>query len=167
MSHTHPPSPSPPPRYYKERGWDRDFYILPNPAWLDARFPDLAPRVQRPSVAIVSTDEAWVKFMKVRDDGSGRWLSERVKARALVSRCNEAVEQETNSRRMRGHKPQRRPSRMPAAPLSPATLSLPPSQLRLDRVALVELGNVSPEEALASSDMKLPDYEGEGMRGLR
>ena len=59
-------------RYYRERGWDRDFFLVPNPTWLDERFPELAPRVRRPCVAIVSTDEVWITFMKLRLDRVAR-----------------------------------------------------------------------------------------------
>ena len=55
-------------RYFKEQGRELDFYFVPNPAWLDARFPDQGKQVGRPSLALVSTDKKWVTFMRVRLD---------------------------------------------------------------------------------------------------
>jgi hypothetical protein len=47
-------------RYFKEQGRDTDFYLVPNPAWLDARYPDLGRQVGRPCMALVSTDKTWI-----------------------------------------------------------------------------------------------------------
>ena len=46
-------------RYYKEQGLALDFYLVPNPAWLDAKFPDKAKQVRRPAMALVSADPTW------------------------------------------------------------------------------------------------------------
>ena len=55
-------------RYYKEQGRETDFYLVPNPAWLDAKFPAKAKQVARPCMALVSTDVQWITFMKLRLD---------------------------------------------------------------------------------------------------
>ncbi|KAF8072354.1 hypothetical protein HT031_000013 [Scenedesmus sp. PABB004] len=55
-------------RYFQEQGRPTDFYLVPNPAWLDARFPAEAKQVRRPCMALVSTDKQWVTFMKLRLD---------------------------------------------------------------------------------------------------
>ena len=46
----------------------QDFWIVPEPAWLDARFPAEAKKVGRPCVALVSTNTYWMTFMKLRLD---------------------------------------------------------------------------------------------------
>ena len=55
-------------RYFREQGREPDFYLVPNPAWLDARYPSKAKQVARPCMALVSTDAQWVTFMKLRLD---------------------------------------------------------------------------------------------------
>ncbi|KAG2427874.1 hypothetical protein HXX76_012194 [Chlamydomonas incerta] len=55
-------------RFFKEQNMERDFFIVPNPKWLDAKFPELAKQVKRPCVALVSTDLMWITFMKLRLD---------------------------------------------------------------------------------------------------
>jgi hypothetical protein len=47
-------------RYFKEINRPIDFYLVPNPAWLDAKFPQQAKQVKRPCMALVSTDEQWM-----------------------------------------------------------------------------------------------------------
>lgn len=47
-------------RYFNEQNQERDFHFVPNPAWLDARFPDKAKQVKRPFAALVSTDKTWI-----------------------------------------------------------------------------------------------------------
>jgi hypothetical protein len=42
--------------------------MVPNPTWLDAKFPQQAKQVKRPCVALVSTDKQWIVFMKLRLD---------------------------------------------------------------------------------------------------
>lgn len=37
-----------------------DFYIVPQPAWLAEKFPDLDKRVRKPAVALISTDPVWI-----------------------------------------------------------------------------------------------------------
>lgn len=46
-------------RYFKEINREVDFYLVPEPKWL-AKYPEQAKKVQRPCVALVSTDKAWI-----------------------------------------------------------------------------------------------------------
>ncbi|EFJ45542.1 hypothetical protein VOLCADRAFT_106005 [Volvox carteri f. nagariensis] len=55
-------------RFFKEQNRDIDFYIVPEPVWLDKKFPELAKQVKRPCVALISTDKTWITFMKLRLD---------------------------------------------------------------------------------------------------
>uniref|UniRef100_A0A1D2A6H1 Ycf54-like protein n=2 Tax=Auxenochlorella protothecoides TaxID=3075 RepID=A0A1D2A6H1_AUXPR len=55
-------------RYYDEKGRGQDFYIVSQPHWLDAKFPNEAKKVRRPAAALISTDKAWITFMKLRLD---------------------------------------------------------------------------------------------------
>jgi len=55
-------------RYFGEQGRKRDFFFVPNPAWLDAQFPEQAKQVRRPCLALVSTDDRWMTFVKLRLD---------------------------------------------------------------------------------------------------
>lgn len=55
-------------RFFKETGKPQDFYIVPEPKWLDAKYPELAKKVKRPCVALVGTDKNWIVFMKLRLD---------------------------------------------------------------------------------------------------
>jgi hypothetical protein len=47
-------------RYFKEINRPIDFYLVPNPTWLDSKFPQQAKQVKRPCMALVSTDEQWM-----------------------------------------------------------------------------------------------------------
>lgn len=47
-------------RFFKEQNKELDFYIVPNPTWLDAKFPKEAKQVKRPCVALVGTDKMWI-----------------------------------------------------------------------------------------------------------
>ncbi|GMH39610.1 hypothetical protein BSKO_07508 [Bryopsis sp. KO-2023] len=55
-------------RFFKEKSRDIDFYLVPNPVWLDEKYPDKGKLVKRPCVALVSTDKVWMTFMKLRLD---------------------------------------------------------------------------------------------------
>ncbi|WIA27997.1 hypothetical protein OEZ86_010585 [Tetradesmus obliquus] len=55
-------------RYFQEQGRELDFFLVPNPTWLDAQFPEQAKQVKRPCMALVSSDKQWVTFMKLRLD---------------------------------------------------------------------------------------------------
>ena len=48
-------------RFFKEKGKKLDFFLVANPAWLDEDFPEESSKVRRPCVALVSTDEIWIK----------------------------------------------------------------------------------------------------------
>lgn len=48
-------------RFYGEKEKEIDFYLVPEPVWLDARYPDRAKRVRRPCIALVSTDPIWMR----------------------------------------------------------------------------------------------------------
>lgn len=47
-------------RFFKEQNKEIDFYIVPNPTWLDTKYPAEAKQVRRPCVALVSTDKLWI-----------------------------------------------------------------------------------------------------------
>jgi len=55
-------------RFFREIGRDVDFYLVPNPTWLDTTFAAQGKQVQRPCIALVSTDAVWITFMKLRLD---------------------------------------------------------------------------------------------------
>lgn len=44
----------------QETNKDIDFYLVPEPKWLDAKYPKEAKMVKRPCVALVSSDEYWI-----------------------------------------------------------------------------------------------------------
>lgn len=54
-------------RFLLEKGKDIDFWLVPNPEFLD-RFPEIDKKVRKPCCALVSTDELWIEFMKLRYD---------------------------------------------------------------------------------------------------
>lgn len=54
-------------RYLREKGLPQNFWIVPNPEFLD-NLPDIDKRVAKPCAALVSTDEGWIRFMKLRYD---------------------------------------------------------------------------------------------------
>lgn len=47
-------------RYFKEINREIDFYIVPEPRWLDQKYPEQAKMVRRPCAAIMSTDKSWI-----------------------------------------------------------------------------------------------------------
>merc|ERR1711976_999733 len=49
-------------RYFKEKGWERDFWIVPEPAWLEKKFPTESNVICRPRVALVSTNPKWITY---------------------------------------------------------------------------------------------------------
>jgi hypothetical protein len=54
-------------RHYGEQGKAIDFWLVKRPAFLEA--PELAPQVTgvpRPAAAVVSTDETFITFLKLR-----------------------------------------------------------------------------------------------------
>jgi hypothetical protein len=54
-------------RFYRETSKDQDFWIVPNPSFLDA-MPDVKKKVRLPCVAVVTTDKVWNDFVKLRMD---------------------------------------------------------------------------------------------------
>ncbi|KAH7290534.1 hypothetical protein KP509_30G052300 [Ceratopteris richardii] len=54
-------------RLFAERNREQDFWLVIEPQFLD-KFPDITKRLRRPAVALVSTDELWITFMKLRLD---------------------------------------------------------------------------------------------------
>lgn len=54
-------------RNFGERNRQQDFWLAIEPVFLD-NFPDITNRLKRPAVALVSTDELWITFMKLRLD---------------------------------------------------------------------------------------------------
>ena len=54
-------------RFYKEKAKPQDFWMVPNPAFLDA-MPDVKAKVRQPCVAVVTTDKVWNDFVKLRMD---------------------------------------------------------------------------------------------------
>ncbi|GMH05930.1 hypothetical protein Nepgr_007770 [Nepenthes gracilis] len=63
-------------RNYGERNKKLDFWLVIEPKFLN-KFPDMAKRLRRPAVALVSTNGPWITFMKLRLD---RVLSESYEA---------------------------------------------------------------------------------------
>ena len=54
-------------RYYQEQGKTIDFWLLRQPAFLEApELASLAARVPRPAAAVVSTDGHFITFLKLR-----------------------------------------------------------------------------------------------------
>jgi hypothetical protein len=54
-------------RNFSERNKEQNFWLAIEPKFLD-KFPDIARRLNRPAVALVSTDKVWITFMKLRMD---------------------------------------------------------------------------------------------------
>ncbi len=54
-------------RHYGETGKTIDFWLLRRPAFLEAaELSDLAATVPRPAAAVISTDAAFIDFLKLR-----------------------------------------------------------------------------------------------------
>ena len=47
-------------RLFQEQNREIDFFLVPEPAWLDEKFPAEAKRVRRPSLPLVSPDKIWI-----------------------------------------------------------------------------------------------------------
>ena len=54
-------------RFYRETSKEQDFWVVPNPSFLDA-MPDVAKKIRQPCVAVVTTDKVWNDFVKLRLD---------------------------------------------------------------------------------------------------
>jgi len=48
-------------RLFKEKNTPLDFWLVSEPTWLEQQFPEESKKVGRPCVALVSTDEIWMK----------------------------------------------------------------------------------------------------------
>ena len=48
-------------RHYGIKGHEVDFFLVPEPEWLDACYPEKAKRIGRPCVALVSPDHVWMR----------------------------------------------------------------------------------------------------------
>merc|ERR1712060_17223 len=55
-------------RFYDEKGLERDFWIVPNPVWINEELLTKAKFIRRPCVALVSTNPKWIIYMKLRLD---------------------------------------------------------------------------------------------------
>lgn len=47
-------------RMFGEKNMPIDFFLVPEPEWLDRNFPAEGRRVGRPSLALVSPDKTWI-----------------------------------------------------------------------------------------------------------
>lgn len=55
-------------RMFNEKDREIDFFVVPEPAWIDALPADVKSKLRRPAAAIVSTDLTWITFLKLRLD---------------------------------------------------------------------------------------------------
>lgn len=46
-------------RFFAEKDREIDFYLIPEPVWLDKKYPEKAKLIGRPCVALVTTDKVW------------------------------------------------------------------------------------------------------------
>jgi hypothetical protein len=54
-------------RFYRETEKPQDFWIVPNPTFLDS-MPEVKKKIRQPCVAVMTTDEVWNTFIKLRMD---------------------------------------------------------------------------------------------------
>jgi hypothetical protein len=47
-------------RFYGEQKREVDFFFVPEPKWLAAKYPEDAKKIKSPAVALVSTDKMWI-----------------------------------------------------------------------------------------------------------
>ena len=47
-------------RLFQELEKEIDFFLVPEPEWLDTKFQAQGRRVRRPSLALVSQDKTWI-----------------------------------------------------------------------------------------------------------
>ncbi|KAL9241369.1 hypothetical protein vseg_015489 [Gypsophila vaccaria] len=66
-------------RLFAERNMEQDFWLLVEPNFLH-KFPNITKRLNRPAVALVSTNRPWITYMKLRLD---RVLSDSYEADSL------------------------------------------------------------------------------------
>jgi len=55
-------------RMFTEKEREMNFYIVPEPAWIEALPADVKARLGRPAAAVMSTDLTWINFLKLRLD---------------------------------------------------------------------------------------------------
>lgn len=54
-------------RDYKEKNKEKDFWFIKQPAFLDApEFKEIKAKCPQPAAAIVSLNEQWITFLKLR-----------------------------------------------------------------------------------------------------
>jgi len=54
-------------RDYKEKNREKDFWFIKQPAFLDApEFKEIKAKCPQPAAAIVSLNEQWITFLKLR-----------------------------------------------------------------------------------------------------
>ncbi|WP_330204693.1 MgPME-cyclase complex family protein [Cyanobacterium sp. DS4] len=54
-------------RDYKEKNKEKDFWFIKQPAFLDApEFKEIKAKCPQPTAAIVSLNEQWITFLKLR-----------------------------------------------------------------------------------------------------
>ena len=54
-------------RNYKENNKEKDFWLLKNPSFLQAKqFVDLTAKIPSPPAAVLSTDKKFITFLKLR-----------------------------------------------------------------------------------------------------
>ena len=49
-------------RFFKEQGKKRDFWVVPEPAFL-SEMPEVTAKLARPAAAVVSTDHEWITYV--------------------------------------------------------------------------------------------------------
>lgn len=128
-------------RFFLENDATSNFFVVPNPAWLDAD-AKLAARVRRPAVAVVSPDAVWIRRAdEAAADEAGRAVRA-VAAAGVVAEGDAA--QPPRPRPARGALSRRRPT---------ANRYL---KLRLDRVLIGQLeGGV---DEITKSTAPLPPF---------
>mmetsp|Transcript_22356 Transcript_22356/g.26921 ORF Transcript_22356/g.26921 Transcript_22356/m.26921 type:complete len:228 (-) Transcript_22356:670-1353(-) len=72
-------------RHFTEKDRPMDFFVVPEPAWIEDLPDSVKARLGRPAAAIVSTDLPWITFMKIRLD------------KVYAAECDSTLEQMTAS----------------------------------------------------------------------
>jgi hypothetical protein len=52
-------------RFYREKEWPLDFFMVCEPKWLEKQHPEEAKKVGRPCVALVGKEESWIRFVSL------------------------------------------------------------------------------------------------------
>ena len=69
-------------RFFKEQGKKRDFWVVPEPAFL-SEMPEVTAKLARPAAAVVSTDHEWITYVTSSLSLSLSLSLSRARARAL------------------------------------------------------------------------------------